>query len=355
MTRAWMIAAGALAAVQAAGAQPLAGRIAAVRDGAVRMTYAARSGVCGDGQDVVRDGDVYYDLGSISSTYRNAALAHCEFGPVRVELQREGGATTRIRLHVGGRWEPASGVVDLGVVPAAEAAHWFVTAARTFSGRDASRALSAAVFADSARIAPELEALARADDSPRSVRGAAIFALARLDDPEARRQLRGLVTDERLDQDRRGEAIIALSQGGIERDDARFLRDVYPNLDPKLRDKVFLAVSRSDDPETQRWLLSRVTDASEPMEVRRQALFWAGQGDVSTAQLEALYARLDTPELRERYAFVLSQRRDPAAVDALIAMAEHDTDRAVRRRAVFWLGQSHDPRAVAWLKEVLTR
>lgn len=349
-----LITLAALASATAAGAQPLAARIAAVRDGTVRLTYAARSGVCGDGRDVVRDGDNTYTLESLS-TFRNAELSHCEFGPVRAEIVRADGGTDRIRLHVGGRWDAASGVTDLGVVSAPEAARWFIAEARRKSGRDAERALYAAVFADSAAVAPELDGLARDESAPRSVRGGAIFALAALDDADARRRLRALVTDDHLDMDRRGEAIIALSHDGIESNDARFLRDVYPKLDSKLRDKVFLAVSHAEDRETQDWLVGRVTDRAEPMEVRRQALFWAGQGNISTAELDALYPKLDARELREHYTFVLSQRRDSAAVAQLIAIADHDSDRGIRRQAMFWLGQSHDPRAVAWLREVLTR
>lgn len=350
----WLIALAALASATAAGAQPLAARIAAVRDGTVRLTYAARSGVCGDGRDVVRDGANTYTLESMS-TFRNAELSRCEFGPVRAEIERVDGGTRRIRLHVGGRWDAASGVTDLGVVAAPDAARWFIAEARRQSGRNAARALYAAVFADSAAIAPELDALARDETAERSVRGGAVFALAALDDADAHRRLRALVTDDRLDTDRRGEAIIALAHGGIERDDARFLREIYPKLDPRLRDKVFLAVSHSDDRETLGWLVGRVTDRSEPMEIRRQALFWSGQGNVSTAELDALYPELDARELREHYTFVLSQRRDSAAVAQLIAIADHDSDRGVRRQAMFWLGQSHDPRAAAWLREVLTR
>jgi HEAT repeat protein len=52
---------------------------------------------------------------------------------------------------------------------------------------------------------------------------------------------------------------------------------------------------------------------------------------------------------------VLSQRRDREALDKLIDVAQHDTNRDVRRQALFWLGQSKDPRALAFIRDLVTR
>ncbi len=76
-------------AAHAAGAQQLAARIAATRDGTVRFTYAARSGVCGDGRDVVRIGDVTY-VSDGEQTYRGSSMERCDFGAVRAEIVRSG-------------------------------------------------------------------------------------------------------------------------------------------------------------------------------------------------------------------------------------------------------------------------
>lgn len=341
-------------AAQAAGAQQLATRIAATRDGTVRFTYAARSGVCGDGRDVLRIGDVTY-VGSDNTTFRGSSFDRCDFGPIRAEIVRSGGETDRIRLHVGGRWDSATDATDIGTVSAPEAARWFLAEARRSDRREARMALEGAVAADSVVIAPDLDAIARAKELSSGVRGAAIFAMASIDEPDAHRRVRALVTDQSLDIDRRGEAIIALGGRDMDRDDERFLRTNFASLDQRLHDKVFLALSHSDDPDTQRWLLDRVVDTSAPTEERRQALFWAGQGSVPTATLASLYPKLGDRALREHYTFVLSQRRDSAAVEQLISVAEHDDDRSVRRQAMFWLGQSHNPRARAYLQEVLSK
>jgi HEAT repeat protein len=49
----------------------------------------------------------------------------------------------------------------------------------------------------------------------------------------------------------------------------------------------------------------------------------------------------------------LSQRSADEAVPALIQIAKRNPDPEVRRTALFWLGQSEDPRALALFEEIL--
>ena len=87
-----------------------------------------------------------------------------------------------------------------------------------------------------------------------------------------------------------------------------------------------------------------------------QALFWLGQKNAAPlGDLLALYPRLDGQELREHFVFVLSQRHETAAVDKLIDLARNDTDREIRAKATFWLGQSRDPRAARFLEERIAK
>jgi HEAT repeat protein len=58
-------------------------------------------------------------------------------------------------------------------------------------------------------------------------------------------------------------------------------------------------------------------------------------------------------EMREQLIFVYSQRKDPAAVDKLFAIARNDPDRELRRKAIFWLGQSKDPRVAQFLSDLI--
>jgi hypothetical protein len=60
-------------------------------------------------------------------------------------------------------------------------------------------------------------------------------------------------------------------------------------------------------------------------------------------------------EMKDQMIFVLSQRRDRDALDKLMSIARNDPDREMRRKAMFWLGQSKDPRVTAFLTDMISR
>jgi hypothetical protein len=250
---AFALAAVLVAAVGAreAASQGVAQRINVVRDGVVLMTFAARPGVCGSANGSMWTRDSWSGTGG----YDQRRL--CVPGPVRVSLGRADNSTVSVRVHVGGAWRPDPSETDLGTVPAAEAARYLITLAREIGGHSGNDAVSAAAFADSTNIGPDLVALAR--------------------------------------------------------------------------------------------------DSNAPLDARRQALYWAGQTEIPTRELASLYDRLEPFALREHFTFVISQRRDDAAVDKLMDIARRDADRELRKRAMFWLGQTNDPRALKFLRDIVTR
>jgi hypothetical protein len=58
--------------------------------------------------------------------------------------------------------------------------------------------------------------------------------------------------------------------------------------------------------------------------------------------------------MREAIIFTISQRREPEAVERLIDIARTETDTKLKSTAIFWLGQSGDPRAVKFLGDFIT-
>ena len=52
---------------------------------------------------------------------------------------------------------------------------------------------------------------------------------------------------------------------------------------------------------------------------------------------------------------MLAQRHDDPAIEKLIQIARTDADMEIRKRAMFWLGQSRDPKAVQFLHDILLR
>jgi hypothetical protein len=59
--------------------------------------------------------------------------------------------------------------------------------------------------------------------------------------------------------------------------------------------------------------------------------------------------------MKEQLIFVYSQRRDSQAVDKLLDIAKRETDPELRKKAVFWLGQSRDPRAAQFLLDLINQ
>jgi HEAT repeat protein len=246
-----------------AQATTLETRIAAApADGDVRMSFAARPDVCGEGSSITTHGrnrTVWRSSSSDDIDWDE----DCEHGPVRVVLRLHGHTPVALRAYVGGRWrEPrpqGPRVTDLGAVPAGEAAAYLIRLARQLPAPPGSDTVFPATLADSATVWPALAALAR--------------------------------------------------------------------------------------------------DSSIPSATRKQSVFWLGQaaGD-ATASLDSLAEdrRVDE-DVREQAVFALSQRPHDEGVPALIRIAKANTDPALRRKALFWLGQSGDSRAIDVFEEILTK
>lgn len=88
--------------------------------------------------------------------------------------------------------------------------------------------------------------------------------------------------------------------------------------------------------------------------VRGTALFWVAQraGDKAVGTLTLA---LEDPEtdVRKKAVFALSQLPKDEGVPKLIEVARGHRDAAVRKQAMFWLGQSRDPRALAFFEQIL--
>ena len=102
--------------------------------------------------------------------------------------------------------------------------------------------------------------------------------------------------------------------------------------------------------------MSIALNAKEDIELRKKALFWAGQSGVSIQELAALYDRMGDTEMKESIIFTLSQRQsDRAAIDKMFDIAKNEKDAELRKKAIFWLGQSHDPRVQQFLMDLINK
>ena len=187
------------------------------------------------------------------------------------------------------------------------------------------------------------------------VREKSLFALSQHSSAKAGDALRAFAENEAAPEDLREKAIFWLGQrhGGEQGD---YLRVLYRKLgNVELKEKVIFALSQQRGGGNDAFIMGIVSDAKEPIELRKKAIFWAGQMGVELSQLSALYAKVDDRELKEQMIFAYSQRREAAALDQLIGIARTEKDRELRKKAIFWLGQSRDPRATAFLTELIDK
>lgn len=185
------------------------------------------------------------------------------------------------------------------------------------------------------------------------VRRKAIFSMGQLKAPGASEKLAAYAGRRELGPDLQGEALQWLGQrdGG-----AAMVRGIFGKLqDPRLKERALFAASQGRDASGAKWLLEVARDTREPGEVRRKALFWASQSrEVDLADLDACYdAAGNDREFKTQFAFALSQRRETGAIDRLMTMAKRDPDREVRKKAIFWLSQSRDPRVAKFLEDLI--
>ncbi|MEP7325760.1 MAG: HEAT repeat domain-containing protein [Gemmatimonadota bacterium] len=92
-------------------------------------------------------------------------------------------------------------------------------------------------------------------------------------------------------------------------------------------------------------------------DTRKSAVFWLGQaaGDAVTKDLAELAEdEQGDQEVRESAVFALSQLGNDRGVPALIRIAKTNKDPEIRRKALFWLGQSDDPRALDLFEDLLS-
>lgn len=213
---------------------------------------------------------------------------------------------------------------------------------------------SAAVFwmsqTSDPRVVDVLEdMLLRSTD--RTLQEKAIFSLSQVSSPRAGDVLRAYVERKDAPADMRGNAIQWLGQRS---GDVTYLRDLYARVtEREIKDKIIwgLSQSRAGRPA----LLEIARNTREHNDLRGQAIFWLGQGSSNVADLTALYATLDNTDLKNQVLFSISQSSDRAALDMLIEVARSDKDKSSKEQAIFWIGQSRDPRAIKFLEELIKR
>lgn len=184
----------------------------------------------------------------------------------------------------------------------------------------------------------------------------AIFALSQVAgrNPQARQSLMRAVENEKLDDEVRADAIYWLGQGKLI--DLDYFKTLFKKTTSReVRDRIVFAVSQTQTAAAATWLQEMARDNAVDVETRKNAIFHLSQRQL--IDLDALASIYDqsrgNSEIQEQIIFVYSTRREPAAVDKLIAIAKNDPSVEHRKSALFWLGKKDDPRAKAFIRDLL--
>jgi len=189
-----------------------------------------------------------------------------------------------------------------------------------------------------------------------NIKDKALFSLSQQNEPRAQQILRDFAAREGENGDLREKAIFWLGQRRST-ENTEFLRSLYSRLtNEDLKEKILFSLSQQKGAGNEQWLMNIAVNPKEDIELRKKALFWAGQTGVATSELSSLYNRMADPEMKEQMIFVFSQRqRDPAAMDKLFDIAKNEKDPELRKKAIFWLGQSRDPRVQQFLMDLINK
>jgi len=184
----------------------------------------------------------------------------------------------------------------------------------------------------------------------------AMFALSQHRSPRAGQLIRDYADKADVPVELRKQAIFDISQQQSA-ENATFLRTLYGKLtDEDLKERVLFSVSPMRGKENSKWLLEIAANQKESIEMRKKALFWAGQqSETDFATFSGLYDSMTDREMKRQLIYVYSQRNEPAAVDRLLEIAQKEQDRELRKQAIFWLSQSRDPRVAKFLEDILNR
>jgi hypothetical protein len=230
-----------------AESQSIASRVAAARDGKVRMTFASRPEICGYGSSISRGGNNRMNWNSDQSpdvVYDE----ECSHSPVRLVLSVDNGRVRKIRTYVGGRWRPATNeTTDIGAVSTRAATDYLISLASTDDSQVGRDAIFPVTLADSVTPWPQLFRLARDTDVPGDTRKQAVFWLGQAASDVVSPDHYGKVR-ESDDEEVKKQAVFALSQRRNGEAVSALLQVARNNRDPELRRTAIFWLGQSGDP-----------------------------------------------------------------------------------------------------------
>ncbi|HKQ76632.1 MAG TPA: HEAT repeat domain-containing protein [Blastocatellia bacterium] len=148
---------------------------------------------------------------------------------------------------------------------------------------------------------------------------------------------------------------------GVSKDSSALstLQSLYPSVTHRdVKNQIIFAASINENKDDAVNFLIDLASRETDREARKQAIFWLGQkaGERSLGVLKDTIDSADADtEVKNQAVFAISQRPKNESVPLLINIARTHSNPAVRKQAIFWLGQTGDERAVDFFKEILQK
>jgi HEAT repeat protein len=195
-----------------------------------------------------------------------------------------------------------------------------------------------------------------AAETDRDVKQAVLHSLAEMDNPRADGRLMEIARTD-ADPELRQQAIHRLGEKGGEAviEDLSKMYDAERSRDVK--QQILHAFSEMDSPRAEDKLFN-VARSDGDREMRKMAIHWIGER-TGQRSLELLRDTVNSndadTEVKMQAVHAISERPTDEAVPLLIKIARTHPNSEVRKMAIHWLGESGDPRAVEFFKEVLSK
>ena len=187
----------------------------------------------------------------------------------------------------------------------------------------------------------------------KQVQRAAVRALAQSTNARARAEVRTVVENNALDESLRMSVIDGLSGDRMTTEDATWLRALYGrSTSTRVRERIVSALSRAGGDANNQWLMQMVRNEDEPLESRTWALERVGR-TMDLATLNKMYDVSAQRPIRRAILDLLSERKEPEALDKIVEVAKTGTDIETRRQAINILSRSKDPRASKLLLQLV--
>lgn len=326
--------------------------------GTVQFHFAARTGVCGDGQNFWRSSGMGYYTNT-----GDGVDGSCVAGPVRVVIVRDGGETLRIETYVGPLLPGPDDGRDLGAIPAKDAANELLHLAATLDGRPAREAITPAMLADSAVVTPQLVAIAGDGSRSRDVRSSALGWLSRrrdevggVGDAAVTNVLQRTILDPDEAMTLRRQALSAVANldrgAGVP-----LLESLTRDTDTWVSAEAFSSLARSGDPRARQFVRAAFGQSDLRDDFRRAAITGLADEYASANDYRLLrdfYPQADNDQQRTLVISALGNAGGTDNVNWLLQLARSPTESAARRRqAVVSLRQDDSQRVRDALKDLV--